>query len=209
MRIDASKFISAPLSEGKEIAAVNNRRVAQNLASKQGKAGALPALELGQEIDAVVVEELDNGRLLLKLAATLIEAEGPGGLSAGQHVRLRVEQLQPNVVLQITGVEPTMEAEAARLVRAHLPAHADSGELLDSLQSELAAFVPSQPDVAPTRETLAKLRESIATLLAGATPPTPEKLEALARDSGLFYEAKLLDAAVNHSEQILESPNTT
>jgi hypothetical protein len=162
----------------------------------------VPPLELGQELEALVVEELEGGRLLLRVGATLIEADGPGELSAGQYIRLRVEQLNPQVVLHITDVEPTIEAEAARLLRAHLPARPDSGELLDSLYSKLAAVVEPRAEAATTPEKLAKLRDSIATLLAGGTPPTPQKLEFLARDGGLFYEAKLFDALANHAEQL-------
>jgi hypothetical protein len=202
VRIDAPKSVSAPLAEGQEVASVSNRRVPHNQVSQHGATGTLLPLELGQELDALVVEELDGGRLLVKIGATLIEADGPGGLRAGQQVRLRVEQLQPNVVLHITDLEPTIESEAARLLRTHLPAHADYGELLDALQLELAAYVDPQTDTGPTPDTLAKLRVSIATLLAGGIPPTPEKLEVLARDGGLFYEAKLFDAAAHDAEQL-------
>ena len=207
MRIDAPRSISAPLAEGQKIAAVRNRREPRDLVSQHGATGALPPLELGQELDALVVEELDGGRLLLKIGETLIDADSPGGLVAGQNVRLRVEQLQPNVVLHITAVEPTIEAEAARLLRTHLPAYANSGELLDSLQSELAAMIDPGPEATPTLAKLATLRESIAELLAGGTPLTPAKLEILARDGGLFYEAKLFDAAAHDAENLPEIPD--
>ena len=95
MRIDAPKSVAAPLVQGQDITSANNDRVPRNLVSQHGATGALPPLELGQELDALVLEELDGGRLLVKIGATLIEADGPGGLGAGQQVRLRVEQLQP------------------------------------------------------------------------------------------------------------------
>jgi len=203
VRTDVLKSISAPLREGQETASINNRRTPRDLVSEHGAKALLPPLEVGQELDAVVMEELDGRRLLLKLGATLIEAEGPGGLSAGQHVRLRVDQLQPQVVFHITDVEPTVQAEATKLLRTHLPAHADSGELLDSLQHELAAFLDPNPDTTPTPEKLAKLRESIASLLASGGPLTSEKLKVLARDGGLFYEAKLFNVAKNNVQQLL------
>jgi hypothetical protein len=207
VRLDAPRSVSAPLSEGREIASVNDRRVPYNQVSQHDATSALPPLELGQELEGLVVEELGGGRLLIALGATLIETDGPGGLSAGQHMHLRVEQLQPNVVLQITSLEPVIEAEVARLVRVHLPAHADSGELLDSLQFELATYVDSRPDTASHLENLAKLRDSIAGLLAGGARPTLENIKGLARDGGLFYEAKLLHAAANDTEQLQELPD--
>jgi hypothetical protein len=204
VRLDAPRSVSVPVSEGQEIASVNDRRVPNNQVSQRGAASGLPPLEIGQELQGLVVEELDGGRLLLALGATLIETDGPGGLSAGQHLHLRVEQLQPNIVLHITSLEPALETEVARLVRVHLPAHADSGELLDSLQFELDAYVDSRSNTTPNVESLAKLRESIGSLLARDAPPAPENLESLARDGGLHYEAKLFHVAANDTDQLQE-----
>jgi hypothetical protein len=204
VKIDAPKALSGPLTEGKQIAAVSNRRLPHDLTSEHSANGALPPLQLGQELEALIVEELDGGRLLLKIGATLIEADSPGGLGAGQLVRLRVEQLQPNVVLHITDVDRTIEVEAARLLRSHLPNHADSGELLDSLQHELLALINSRPDAVATLQKFGALRESIATLLASGTPLSSENLEVLARDGGLFYEAKLFSAAASDSARLLK-----
>jgi hypothetical protein len=39
--------------------------------------GGLPPLELGQEIDTRVVDKLADGRLLLEIAGTLVEAKIP------------------------------------------------------------------------------------------------------------------------------------
>jgi hypothetical protein len=204
VRIEGVKTISVPLAEGQEIASVSNRRVPRNSVSQHGAHGAAPPLELGQELEALIVEELTGGRLLLKVGATFIEADGPGGLAAGQYLRLRVEQLQPQMVLHVMDVEPTLEVAAARLLRAHLPAHPDSGELLDSLQYILSALLDSPRGATASAEKLARLSESISTLLASGTPLTSEKLELLARDGGLFYEAKLFSGAANDGEQLLE-----
>ncbi|MGH7926220.1 MAG: hypothetical protein ACREQV_00290 [Candidatus Binatia bacterium] len=203
MRIDRGKSVSTPLAQGQEVAPVSYRRVPQKLVSQHGAKGALPPLELGQELEALVVEERVGGRLLLKVGDTLIEADSPGGLGAGQHIRLRVEQLQPQVVLHVTDVESSLEMEATRLLRSHLPAYADSGELLDDLQDKLAGFLDPGREITPGTEKLAKLRDSISTLLASAMPPTPEGVKILARDGGLFYEAKIFEAA-NNDEQFLD-----
>lgn len=205
MRIDAPKVIALALPEGQEVASVSNRRVPRNLVSQHGGSGTFPPLELGQELEAFVVDELDGGRVLLKLGAMLIEAESPGGLGPGQHIRLRVERLQPQLVLHITDVEMTTEAEATRLLRSHLPARGDAGELLDSLRYSLASLVDQPSDGTPWAEKFVKLREAITMLLALGAPITPEKLKTLARDGGLFYEAKLFDAAATQdAEQLLE-----
>ncbi len=194
-----------PLAEGQKIASVRNRRVPRNSVSQHGAHdAALPPLELGQELEGLIVEELVDGRLRLKLGATFIEADGPGGLAAGQYLRLRVEQLQPQMVLHVVDVEPTVEAAATRLLRGRLPAHVDSGELLDSLLYLLSALLDSPSAATSSADKLSRLRESISNLLASGTPITSEKLELLARDGGLFYEAKLFSAAADHGEQLLE-----
>jgi hypothetical protein len=204
VRIESAKWVSAPLAEAQEIASASNRGVPRNLASHKEANGALLPLQLGQELEALIVEELDGGRLLLKVGATLIETDSPGGLAAGQSIRLRVEQLQPQIVLHVTDVESTIDAEAVRLLRSRLPAHADLGELLDSLHYRLADLLDTPSDATYSAEKLAKLRESIAQLLARGTPLTAEKLKLLARDGGLFYEAKLLDAAATGGERLPE-----
>jgi hypothetical protein len=206
VRIEAIKALFTPVAEGREVASASNRRP-RDLLSRHGANGLLPPLQLGQELEALVVEELDSGRLLLKIGAIFIEADSPGGLAAGQSVRLRVEQLQPQVVLHVTDAEPTIEAEAARLVRAHLPAQSDAGELLHSLQHELEAWLDASDSAAQAAEKLEKVRATIATMVTSGAPPTAEKLKMLARDGGLFYEAKLFGAAASDNEPLLEIAN--
>ena len=207
VRIETVKPVSTPVAEGRETASANNRHAPGDLVSQQGANAPLPPLVLGQELEALVVEELDSGRLLLKIGATLIEADSPGGLAAGQSVRLRVEQLQPQVVLHVTDTEPSIEAEAARLLRAHLPAQSDAGELLNSLQHELTAWFDASHGAAQGAEKLAKLRATIATIMTSGAPPTAEKLKMLARDGGLLYEAKLFGAAATDNEPLVEIAN--
>jgi len=77
------------------------------------KNSALPPLELGQEFDAVVLQLLPGDRVLLELGGRQIEADGPSGLNAGQQLHLRVDQIQPQVLLHVMEAESTLGAEAA------------------------------------------------------------------------------------------------
>ena len=165
---------------------------------------ALPALELGAELEAVVLDELTDGRLLLKIGGNLIEADSPGGISPGQQLRLRVEQLQPQVVLQITELEPTLEAAAARLLRQHLPAHADSGELLEQLQTLLTAQLEAPGDGAPGMASVKKLHDAIGLLLGDRAPTSAEGVHALLQNGGLHYEAKLARAVQEQAPNLGE-----
>jgi hypothetical protein len=196
MKIDGPKSGSLPAQEPQEIFAVSNQRLPRTGVFPQSGSSLLPALELGQEIDAVVIQELPQGKLLLNAGGTLIDTDNPGGLSAGQHLRLRVEQLQPQVVLHITELEPTIESEAMRLLRSHVPFHTDIGEKLENLQKQLASHfdLPKPGEILLPR--LDKLRELVAALLTEESPPSVEHLLTLMKDGGLHYEAKLFRTVV-------------
>jgi hypothetical protein len=207
VRIEPAKSPSKPLAPGPEVFGVSSGGTQRDLFSHPGANPPLPALELGQELEAFIVEELGQGRLLLKIGTALIQADNPGGLNAGQSVRVRVDQLQPQVVLHVIEVEPTLEAEAVRLLRSHLPPGSGSGELLSFLQDQLRTMLDQPLGSAEVLEKLAKLSAWIEPVLAGGIPPVPDTLRALVRDGGLFYEAKLFAAAANGTETLLEIAN--
>jgi hypothetical protein len=185
---------------------VTNGRLPHSNLSARFSNNALPALEVGAELEAVVLDELADGRLLLKIGGSLLEADSPGGLSPGQHLRLRVEQLQPQVMLQITDLEPTIQAQAARMLRQHLPAHADSGELLEQLQTLLTAQVKMEGD---GMSTVAKqLLRGIGLLLVDQASVSAEGVQSLLQNGGLYYEAKLARAAHDGEANISEIVNS-
>jgi hypothetical protein len=198
MKVDGPKSGSLPAQEAQGIFAVSNQRLPRAGIFFQSGSNFLPALELGQEIDAIVIQELPEGKVLLNAGGSAIEAENPGGLSAGQHLRLRVEQLQPQVVLHITQLEPTIESEAMRLLRAHLPFHADIGETLGILQKQLASHLDSSKASEILLPRLNRLRKLVAMLL-DESPLSVERLLTLMKDGGLHYEAKLFC-------QVVEAP---
>ena len=49
------------------------------------------AAELGQELDAVVIEELGDGRLVLDIDGAVLEADDPGSLAVGQRLRRELD----------------------------------------------------------------------------------------------------------------------
>ena len=52
---------------------------------------ALPPLELGQELDAVVIEELADGRLVLDIGGALVEVNDLGSLAVGERLRRELD----------------------------------------------------------------------------------------------------------------------
>jgi hypothetical protein len=183
-----------------EVAALTNQSLPQTEIALHWRQQTVPPLVVGQELDALVLQILPEGNLLLDLQGIALEAESPGGLSAGQQLRVRVEQLVPQVVLHITDLEPTIEFEAARLLRNHLPAHADHGEVLQDLLTRLDTDLPEHPAL----PVFAGLKKAIEMLLSPGSPPHVEQLEKLTRDGGIYYEAKLSAAAKSNPNEMPE-----
>ena len=93
--MDPTSAASLVALEPQQIRPLLNQRLAQGEISSSDWCNAeFPALAVGQEIDGLVLEILDGGRLLINLVGTPVEAEGPADLRVGQHLRLRVERLK-------------------------------------------------------------------------------------------------------------------
>jgi hypothetical protein len=161
----------------------------------------LPALEVGQEISATIVGELDDGRIVLNIGGALIEANNPGDLAPGQNLRLRVDFLEPQIMLHIVEQEPTIEGEAASLLRQRLPGLMDQDKSLIAFPEKLVASNILLDGTTP-QSTLEKLRNFVADILDKQQPLTPERLMQFVRDSGLHYESKLFRALAGNSADL-------
>lgn len=202
MRIDPPKSASLPAHELPQSASVSNQRLPGTGISLPHAGSRLPPLQLGQLVDALVLQELPGGKIFLDIEGSEVEAENPGGLEVGQRLRLRVEQLQPQVVLHITDNEAITESEVLRLWRTYMPFQLNAGESLENLQKQLVSHLGSSRD--GELPEMGKLREWLQTLLLQETPPTPERLLRLMTDGGLHYEAKLFRAVVENPRMLRE-----
>jgi len=203
MRIDPPRSNRVSLQEPEETSAIATHRFPKNTAEAPLLTAQLPALELGQEISGLVVRELADGRIALNLGGALIEANNPGGLVAGEALRLRVELLEPQIMLQIVAQEPTLEEETARLLRQHLPGPVAERDSLLTLQEKLTAGPdPRAGDAVQLR--LEKLKSFIGNLLRSEEPIHSQRLVELVRDSGLQYEAKLFRALTDNPQSLAQ-----
>ncbi len=170
----------------------------------------LPPLAVGQEVKAEIVDELNDGLVLVHLAGAFLTAEASDALPLGAKFAARVEQLQPQVVLRVL-IEPgeedesqdesTIQAEAVKLLRAEIPHHTSAAGSLGELTQELTSFIEQFPqeNIPPH---LIKLQTLIKTILPEQGPPTAAQLAAFIRDSGLHYEAKLFHAAASNPQEL-------
>jgi hypothetical protein len=152
---------------------------------------AVPApavLQPGRTLTVQVLEELPGGRAVVEMNGTRLEAVTGEAFPAGSAVRVRVQQLHPEVVLRALG-PPTASIETASAVlRQNLPA-VPAGEAVRVVLAEAGPAPASQPVEA--------LVNRLKALLPEGQPPAAEKLAEFVRDGGVQYEAKLA-AAVKH-----------
>ncbi len=155
-------------------------------------AGSLP-LSVGQEVVARVVQQLPDGHVLIDIKGVPLDATAPPGLQAGSEVPLRVAQLQPQVVFHIVETSPSVESQAAQVVRVNLADRAPVAESLVALRQAIAALAAPE-NLEPPPASIAKLQTALDRLLPEQAP-SAETIAAFVRDGGLQLEAKLARAA--------------
>ena len=190
MKIEPSRLNRVSLQEAQEVLPIFTQRFSNHKTIAQPGDFLLPALEIGQELTAVVAEELADGRIILNLGGASIETDNPGGVSAGEVLRLRVELLEPKVVLHIIEQEESAAGEAAKLLRQHLPEVFGQRLSLAALREQLAS-VSDFENLGAGAPWLMKLKSFISDLLQNEEPWSAERLMQFVQDSGLHYETKL------------------
>ena len=90
MMTDLLRLDRTILQEAREIRPVSARRFGANDMTHLARGHGLPALEVGQKIGALVIEELADRRIVLDLDGSLVEANNPGWLGAGTGVARRI-----------------------------------------------------------------------------------------------------------------------
>lgn len=204
MKIDPPRSNRVSLQEPQEASATSFQRLRNNTTQSQSKHAPLPPLQVGQEITAIVVRELADGRITLNLNGALIEANNLGGLAAGETLRLRVELLDPEIILQIIERELAPEEEAVRLLRQQLGGGSVAGrDSLLTLQDKLAVQ-PDTRDGGRTHLRLDKLRDFITAFLSKGEPLTSQRLAEMVRDCGLHYESKLFRVVAQNPQRLAE-----
>lgn len=201
MKIDATRLNRTGLQQSQESASVSRQRFTRSETVASAEAISLPALEVGQEISASVVGELEDGRLLLNIGGALLEANNPGGLSSGQNLRLRVDFLEPQLMLHIVEQDSTLESEVSSLLRQRLAGLTQGDRSLIEFPDKLVASIILLRGAAP-QTALEKLRSFVVDVLNKPQPPTPEQLMQFVSDGGLHYENKLFRAIGENSADL-------
>lgn len=187
------------MQESRQASVASGQSWLLNDVSGRSSPGSLLVLKVGQEIQALVIEQLADGRIILGLGGALVEANDPGGLVAGQTLLLRVDMTEPQVMLHIVEQSLSLEDKLTKLMREHLPL--DEQFSLGTLLENLEALAPFEFGSAIR---LAKLKLFLADLLQNTEPLTPERLMQFVRNGGLHYEMKLSKAAAGDPSQLAQ-----
>lgn len=167
------------------------------------EAARAPLLELGQQVTAQVKEQLGGGRLLVEVNGNLLEAAVQGGIPEalargdvrpGSSLQVRVEQVQPQVVLRILAQTPGVEGEAVEILRTNLAERVPVSQSLQALQLALNQL-RAEGGLASLPPSAAKLQALVQNIFAGETPPTAEQLKNFISNGGFQFEAKLMQLA--------------
>lgn len=201
VKIEPVRLNRTSLQGPQESPAVSRQRFTNQEALGPAETIALPPFKVGQELSATIMGALDDSRLILNIGGALLEANNPGGLAPGQTVRLRVDFLEPQVMLHIVEQEPTIESEASSLLRQRLPGLTDQDKTLTTFPEKLVSSIILLSGTTP-RSTLEKLRSFVADILDNQQPLSPERLMQFVRDSGLHYESKLFRAIGENSSDL-------
>jgi hypothetical protein len=199
MRIEPPRASGPAVQETPKSAIVFGKRLPDSVSTVGAAHIVLPSLELGQEVEALVVDELADGRLVLDIGGALVEGNDPGSLGIGQRLRLRVDLLEPQILLHIVDQELPLEAEVARLLRQRLPvADQDS---LGGLQAtlDLRSLVDEGGSASLWTE---KRKTFLRKLFNAQETMTSERLMQIVQDGGLHYEMKLLRAVAAHDPNL-------
>ncbi len=167
------------------------RAVGSKHAGVQRPGQSQPHLAVGEELHVSVADRLASGRYLVNVRGTLLATTASGGLNVGDSLFVRVEQLQPQVVLRMLNHVQGDEGQALDLLRMSLPHQTDADSSLAALLEALGRITDAPGYEVPA--SVAQLRALLTTLVPEGTQLNAEHIAALVRATGLQYEAKLID----------------
>ncbi|MDD2670944.1 MAG: hypothetical protein PHG91_00435 [Syntrophales bacterium] len=162
---------------------------------------AVPGMALGETLDALIAGRTDYKNVLIRIRGAAIAAETEVPLEVGEKIQVRVDSLQPRVVLSVIGrtnPETSILNDYLRLFRSSPKGMADlMGALLERIRTLEAAGRLLQGGM---QGELRQLLESL--LLTKETVKDPLWLQRYIAGLGLLWEKGLLKAARERSSEI-------
>jgi hypothetical protein len=155
----------------------------------------LAALEPGYQITVTVTKTLPEGRVLLDVQGTPVEATAPEPFPAGTKLTLELDQPTPaGPTFHIVEARQP-PAELAAKVLQNLVQRQPPGPALEQLHAAVGQAL-AHPAVKVSLPSLEPLQQLLRELLPREGPPDAERIASFLESNGQHYEAKLLRAAV-------------
>ena len=164
-----------------------------------GSAARHPHLAVGEELNVSVAGRLARSRYLVNVRGSLLETTAAGEFNVGDSLAVRVEQLQPQIVLRLKGHAQGETGQALHVLRTLLPQHGLASSVTGSEDSLLLLLDKLRHLTETAGESLPasvrQLQARLAALIPEGSQLRAEQLTTLIRDTGQQYEAKLLGVA--------------
>jgi hypothetical protein len=160
------------------------------------------AWQTGQLLQAIVLEPSSNksGTTTLQIQDILVKAQTTLPLLEGQRIQLQVVQAGAQPVLKL--MTPITEMDVlAQALRVALPKSGSLAPLMTGLASLLQTAPAQSADVPPRIADLA--RQILAQLPTTEQATTADGLKQALRDSGVFFENKLVPQNLSAGQAIL------
>lgn len=163
----------------------------QSQQTQQPPATLFDRLAEGQVVQATVVSNSADGKVMLRLLGETVPVQTDADLKTGQRLTLVVSSKTDSIMLQVQ--QPPSQADIkAQFLKINLPLQQPVAELMKVLDS----FTQSIPNravsdnllLASTRQLTTQLLEQLPSL---AQLRDPARFEQALRDSGLFLENRL------------------
>ena len=175
--------------EPMEIAAAGLTQLAALRMVLELKADVLAGLAVGQAVEGKVVETMRDGAVLLSLRGSLVPARVQRPVAGGTTLMLRVEQIEPQIVLRATEDGAGSLGPPGRLLSA-------SAELPAALTDVLSDLAAGDDDVpADLAGALREAQDDLARLLPDASKLSAESVRRGIEGSGVGYEGRLAELA--------------
>lgn len=162
-------------------------------------------LEIGQQLVVRVMQQISQNHFVIELQGTLVDASGPQALRGRTVLPVVVEQLQPQVVLQVLNERQGLERLAMQSLRDNLLFQLPSGESIGALRQALANLAPT-PDSTTIPQAVLTLHSALQERLPADSAPSREQFVALLRDGGINYEADIARLATENPQALRELP---
>lgn len=154
----------------------------------------LSSLSVGQRVSGELVASLGDGRFLLEVQGTLLEAAGPRNLIGQTTLALQVEQLAPQLVFRVLGESQLLQQVAIESLTSNLEVRQPVGESLGGVRAVLAEFV-ANVGIDELPRSLARLQSVLQNFLPNAGELNSTTVRNLLDNNGVNFESRLVQLA--------------